>query len=364
MRQERERNPNFSPPVNRPAVRGGGARASLSRAPQTTNDVVYLSRDEQRAAAAKREEDAAWRLAREPIAEFHGKAQKGEPFPPSACRELLNALSEPPFAEGRLAPNARKAFETVAGPPKSTKRADAEVEGMVRGVINPLYHLLSHGVSVPGEARVRRVRSSPSGCTPPPPSSYSRRRSRRWPRATPRRRRWRAPRVSSSCGEQVAAKLSGKAPGGGEGRSGTFRAGGRVAAAEDRGRDRNPRRRRRLSPIPRRRQTGGHQGRRWRTRRRSRPQAQRRRAEIKGTAGSVFSRGLRPAPRSVAEEAAKARAVPKVVIHRPFSQDAPASGGNAHSAGRRQGREAGAGRRQGGGERFGGDCETLRGKGG
>ena len=98
MRQERERNPNFSPPVNRPAVRGGGA---ASRAPQTTNDVVYLSRDEQRAAAAKREEDAAWRLAREPIAEFHGKAQKGEPFPPSACRELLNALSEPPFAEGR-----------------------------------------------------------------------------------------------------------------------------------------------------------------------------------------------------------------------------------------------------------------------
>ena len=52
MRQERERNPNFSPPVNRPAVRGGGA---ASRAPHTTNDVVYLSRDEQRAAAAKRE---------------------------------------------------------------------------------------------------------------------------------------------------------------------------------------------------------------------------------------------------------------------------------------------------------------------
>ena len=215
MRQERERNPNASPPVNRPVVRGGASASH--RAPRTTDDVVYLSRDEQRAAAAKREEDAAWRLAREPIAEFHGKAQKGEPFPPSACRELLNALSEPPFAEGRLAPNARKAFETVAGPPKSAKRADAEVEGMVRGVINPLYHLLTHGVSVPGgggagstgafiaeQMHVAAVKLLSAALDALSKGETT------------------AAAVESAKGivvvrEQVAAKLSGKAPGGGKG---------------------------------------------------------------------------------------------------------------------------------------------------
>ena len=81
-------------------------------------EVVYLSRDAQRAAALKREEDAAWRLARDSLATFHATAAQtashSAAFAPSACREMLNALSEPPFAEGRLAPNARAAFAVVA----------------------------------------------------------------------------------------------------------------------------------------------------------------------------------------------------------------------------------------------------------
>ena len=117
------------------------------------SSVVYLERDAQRAAAAKREEDAAWRLARTPLQTFHSTKEENKPYAPSACRELLNVLSEPPFAEGRLAPNARAAFVTVAGPSKSgTPRTDEDIQGVITGVTSPLHHLLSYGVSTPGGA--------------------------------------------------------------------------------------------------------------------------------------------------------------------------------------------------------------------
>lgn len=121
-------------------------------------EVVYLSRDAQRAAALKREEDAAWRLARDSLATFHATAaqtasHEGAAFAPSACREMLNALSEPPFAEGRLAPNARAAFAVVASASKSgATRPEEEVRAVVTGVVAPLRHLLAHGVATPGGA--------------------------------------------------------------------------------------------------------------------------------------------------------------------------------------------------------------------
>ena len=106
---------------------------------------------------------------------------------------------------------------------------------------------LARRVRARGRRGFERVRSSPSRCTSPP-SSYSRRRSRRWPRATPRRRRWRAPRVSSSCGNKWRRNSAVRRRAGGRAIETSSRAD--EAAAEDRGRDRNPRRRRRLSPIP------------------------------------------------------------------------------------------------------------------
>jgi hypothetical protein len=120
-------------------------------------EVVYLSRDAQRAAALKREEDAAWRLARDSLATFHATAAQtashSAAFAPSACREMLNALSEPPFAEGRLAPNARAAFAVVASASKSgATRPEEEVRAVVTGVVAPLRHLLAHGVATPGGA--------------------------------------------------------------------------------------------------------------------------------------------------------------------------------------------------------------------
>ena len=125
-------------------------------------EVVYLSRDAQRAAALKREEDAAWRLARDSLATFHAtashstashSASHSAAFAPSACREMLNALSEPPFAEGRLAPNARAAFAVVASASKSgATRPEEEVRAVVTGVVAPLRHLLAHGVATPGGA--------------------------------------------------------------------------------------------------------------------------------------------------------------------------------------------------------------------
>ena len=125
-------------------------------------EVVYLSRDAQRAAALKREEDAAWRLARDSLATFHAtashstashSASHSAAFAPSACREMLNALSEPPFAEGRLAPNARAAFAVVASASKSgAARPEEEVRAVVTGVVAPLRHLLAHGVATPGGA--------------------------------------------------------------------------------------------------------------------------------------------------------------------------------------------------------------------
>ena len=48
---------------------------------------------------------------------------------------MLNALSEPPFAEGRLAPNARAAFAVVASASKSgATRPEEEVRAVVTGV--------------------------------------------------------------------------------------------------------------------------------------------------------------------------------------------------------------------------------------
>ena len=129
-------------------------------------EVVYLSRDAQRAAALKREEDAAWRLARDSLATFHATAAQtashSAAFAPSACREMLNALSEPPFAEGRLAPNARAAFAVVASASKSgATRPEEEVRAVVTGVVAPLRHLLAHGVATPCASRWRSGATTP-----------------------------------------------------------------------------------------------------------------------------------------------------------------------------------------------------------
>ena len=145
--------------------RSPNANARRSQNANTTQhdampaEVVYLSRDAQRAAALKREEDAAWRLARDSLATFHATAAQtasqshSAAFAPSACREMLNALSEPPFAEGRLAPNARAAFAVVASASKSgATRPEEEVRAVVTGVVAPLRHLLAHGVATPGGA--------------------------------------------------------------------------------------------------------------------------------------------------------------------------------------------------------------------
>ena len=150
--QEAERAARGERPT--PPVHASNSRNHPQSANAMPAEVVYLSRDAQRAAALKREEDAAWRLARVPLATFHATAEgKPAPFAPSSCREMLNALSEPPFAEGRLAPNARAAFVAVASASKcGEKRTDEEVREVVRGVVAPLHHLLTHGVATPGGA--------------------------------------------------------------------------------------------------------------------------------------------------------------------------------------------------------------------
>ena len=138
------------------ADRADRSKSTEPNANATPAEVVYLSRDAQRAAALAREEDAAWRLARVSLATFHATADVGPPpapFAPSACREMLNALSEPPFAEGRLAPNARAAFAVVASPSKAgAPRSEEDARAVVGGVLAPLRHLLAHGVATPGGA--------------------------------------------------------------------------------------------------------------------------------------------------------------------------------------------------------------------
>jgi hypothetical protein len=150
--QEAERAARGERPT--PPVHASNSRNHPQSANAMPAEVVYLSRDAQRAAALKREEDAAWRLARVPLATFHATAEgKPAPFAPSSCREMLNALSEPPFAEGRLAPNARAAFVAVASASKcGEKRTDEQVREVVQGVVAPLHHLLTHGVATPGGA--------------------------------------------------------------------------------------------------------------------------------------------------------------------------------------------------------------------
>ena len=127
---------------------GTVAAAPSAAAPAPAAEVHYPSRDEQRAAAAKKEELESWKLAREPLTAFFSKAPKGEPYPPTACRELLSSLSETPLAEGRLNPLAKRAFEVVSHAPKpgATPRDAAALEQLVRGVVNPLYHLTTYGV--------------------------------------------------------------------------------------------------------------------------------------------------------------------------------------------------------------------------
>ena len=150
--QEAERAARGERPT--PPVHASNSRNHPQSANAMPAEVVYLSRDAQRAAALKREEDAAWRLARVPLATFHATAEgKPAPFAPSSCREMLNALSEPPFAEGRLAPNARAAFVAVASASKcGEKRTDEQIREVVQGVVAPLHHLLTHGVATPGGA--------------------------------------------------------------------------------------------------------------------------------------------------------------------------------------------------------------------
>ena len=190
--------------------------------PKPPPEVHYPTRDEQRAEAKAREERAAWRLATRPLKEFFANAKKGEGISPSTIRELLNELSEPPFAEGRLAPNARKAFELVAASAKETgsERTFEEVEELVRGVVNPLYHLLTYGVKAPG--------AEGGG----PPSSVAETIAEQMHTAAVKllaasldilsKGDATKKAVESAKGivivrEQVAAKLAGRAPGGGRG---------------------------------------------------------------------------------------------------------------------------------------------------
>jgi len=148
--QDEQRRQAGAPPVRRNPVRE--TRGANNNAPPVLGaEVVYLGREEQKAAATKREEDAAWRLAVVPVTAFHTSlTQKDTPYAPSACRELLNVLSEPPFADGKLAPPALAAFTTVASVSKcGLVKSDLEIAAVVAGVIGPLHHLLTHGVATP-----------------------------------------------------------------------------------------------------------------------------------------------------------------------------------------------------------------------
>ena len=285
--------------------------------PKPPPEVHYPTRDEQRAEAKAREERAAWRLATRPLQEFFANAKKGEGISPSTIRELLNELSEPPFAEGRLAPNARKAFELVAASAKETgsKRTFEEVEELVRGVVNPLYHLLTYGVKAPG--------AEGGG----PPSSVAETIAEQMHTAAVKllaasldilsKGDATKKAVESAKGivivrEQVAAKLAGRAPGGGRGDKETTvtrrdsvdgRGHGKGSAANKPARasgtdaDRWDRKKT-LARRPARKCT-------------ARPEAAR---KLGVMAGSATER-LR-----VAGRRRQASPIPKVVIHRPFSE--------------------------------------------
>ena len=282
-------------------------------------EVHYPTRDEQRAEAKAREERAAWRLSTKPLAEFFEHAVKGEGISPSTIRELLNELSEPPFAEGRLAPNARKAFELVAAPAKETgsERTFEEVEALVRGVVNPLYHLLTYGVKAPG------------GADGAPPSSVAETIAEQMHVAAVKllassldilsKGDATKKAVDSAKGivivrEQVAAKLAGRAPGGGRGDKETT-----VTRRDSIGGSKSSKG---SKPSP----ASGTDADRWDRKKDTRPpqpgpEVYRAPSGRGDGRGGVNARlGDKRNDGGVHDSHVKPRVVPKVVIHRPFSE--------------------------------------------
>ena len=307
---------------------GPPPRAMRDRSPpKPPPEVHYPTRDEQRAEAKAREERAAWRLATRPLKEFFANAKKGEGISPSTIRELLNELSEPPFAEGRLAPNARKAFELVAASAKETgsKRTFEEVEELVRGVVNPLYHLLTYGVKAPG--------AEGGG----PPSSVAETIAEQMHTAAVKllaasldilsKGDATKKAVESAKGivivrEQVAAKLAGRAPGGGRGDKET--------TVTRRDSVDNPRGHGNKGAAANKHSAQGQSGTdadRWDRKKDARPTASPEVYRAPGRGGErgvdhhVMARlGDRPNDSGSPANGVKPRAVPKVVIHRPFSE--------------------------------------------
>ena len=287
--------------------------------PKPPPEVHYPTRDEQRAEAKAREERAAWRLATRPLKEFFANAKKGEGISPSTIRELLNELSEPPFAEGRLAPNARKAFELVAASAKETgsKRTFEEVEELVRGVVNPLYHLLTYGVKAPG--------AEGGG----PPSSVAETIAEQMHTAAVKllaasldilsKGDATKKAVESAKGivivrEQVAAKLAGRAPGGGRGDKETTVT--RRDSVDGRGHGKG-------SAANKPAQASGTDADRWDRKKDARPtpspevyRAPRGGEKSVGVMARLGDKNDSSSPAN----GVKPRAVPKVVIHRPFSE--------------------------------------------
>ena len=287
--------------------------------PKPPPEVHYPTRDEQRAEAKAREERAAWRLATRPLKEFFANAKKGEGISPSTIRELLNELSEPPFAEGRLAPNARKAFELVAASAKETgsKRTFEEVEELVRGVVNPLYHLLTYGVKAPG--------AEGGG----PPSSVAETIAEQMHTAAVKllaasldilsKGDSTKKAVESAKGivivrEQVAAKLAGRAPGGGRGDKETTVT--RRDSVDGRGHGKG-------SAANKPAQASGTDADRWDRKKDARPtpspevyRAPRGGEKSVGVMARLGDKNDSSSPAN----GVKPRAVPKVVIHRPFSE--------------------------------------------
>ena len=299
---------------------GPPPRAVRDRSPpKPPPEVHYPTRDEQRAEAKAREERAAWRLATRPLKEFFANAKKGEGISPSTIRELLNELSEPPFAEGRLAPNARKAFELVAASAKETgsKRTFEEVEELVRGVVNPLYHLLTYGVKAPG--------AEGGG----PPSSVAETIAEQMHTAAVKllaasldilsKGDATKKAVESAKGivivrEQVAAKLAGRAPGGGRGDKETTVT--RRDSVDGRGHGKG-------SAANKPAQASGTDADRWDRKKDARPTPSPEvyRAPRGGEKGSGVMARLGDKNGSASSaDGVKPRAVPKVVIHRPFSE--------------------------------------------
>ena len=307
---------------------GPPPRAMRDRSPpKPPPEVHYPTRDEQRAEAKAREERAAWRLATRPLKEFFANAKKGEGISPSTIRELLNELSEPPFAEGRLAPNARKAFELVAASAKETgsKRTFEEVEELVRGVVNPLYHLLTYGVKAPG--------AEGGG----PPSSVAETIAEQMHTAAVKllaasldilsKGDATKKAVESAKGivivrEQVAAKLAGRAPGGGRGDKET--------TVTRRDSVDNPRGHGNKGAAANKHSAQGQSGTdadRWDRKKDARPTASPEVYRAPGRGGErgvdhhVMARlGDRQNDSGSPANGVKPRAVPKVVIHRPFSE--------------------------------------------